>query len=117
MTMLSLGRYCLNCACASAVLARWLVLYMLGDPETAEAELASELAGIYRDAFPSTKGALSLLQKDCCSGGSTCQYSCLAERMRGRAVERLSEMNMNVLCCHAGRQGQDAFSSSAVSIA
>ena len=65
----SFGRCCFSCVYGSAVLARWLVLYMLGDPETAEAELASELAGIYNDALPSTKGALSLLQQGCCSGG------------------------------------------------
>jgi len=29
---------------------------MLGDPESAEAELADELAGIYSDALPSAKG-------------------------------------------------------------
>ena len=39
-----------------AVLGRWLQLYMLGDPESAEAELADELAGIYSDALPSAKG-------------------------------------------------------------
>ena len=66
----SFGRCCFSCVCGPAVLARWLVLYMLGDPETAEAELASELAGIYNDALPSAKGALSLLQQGCCSGGS-----------------------------------------------
>ena len=44
-----------------AVLGRWLQLYMLGDPENAEAELADELAGIYKDALPTTKSMFSSL--------------------------------------------------------
>ncbi len=32
---------------------------MLGDPESAEAELADELAGIYSDALPSSAKGLS----------------------------------------------------------
>lgn len=49
----------LTLLCHAAVLGRWLQLYMLGDPESAEAELADELAGIYRDALPSARGGAS----------------------------------------------------------
>ena len=88
--------------CGSAVLARWLVLYMLGDPETAEAELASELAGIYRDALPSAKGALSVLWKGCCRVASSRPQLSLAAMMRGNPVQKYSLGGACIwLCCHA----------------
>ena len=34
-----------------AALARWLQLYLLGDPEGLDADLADELTGIHTDAF------------------------------------------------------------------
>ncbi len=36
---------------AFAALARWLQLYLLGDPEALDADLADELTGIHADAF------------------------------------------------------------------
>lgn len=36
---------------AFAALARWLQLYLLGDPEGLDADLADELTGIHADAF------------------------------------------------------------------
>ena len=36
---------------AFAALARWLQLYLLGDPEGLDADLAEELTGIHADAF------------------------------------------------------------------
>ena len=42
-------------------LARWLQLYVVGDAENAEVELAEELAGVYSAAF-GKGGALAIVQ-------------------------------------------------------
>ena len=44
-------------------LTRWVQLYLIGDPENTEAELAEELAGVYRVAFTKAGGGCSQIAR------------------------------------------------------
>ena len=96
------------------MLGRWLQLYMFGDPETAEAELAEELAGIYRDALPSAKGShpsLTFTPYQClCGQQSALLCLCMPSRILLKALSLILQILVNIYVCQLLARHRDQLS-------